>query len=402
LALFQRNFRVLVVGWVVINFVQSIPKTYFSLYVDWLGGTAIQLAIIGSSSTVVTAVVFLLGGYLADIVGRRRIIIVCSLGIAVSSILYVVASSWEYVLVGALLNSVFLIHQPALESLTADSFHPKTRGFKYSVMTLIMNVVAIPSPLIAGYLLEQMGVVEGVRVGYLIVMGGWVIVLFARLKLQETLRVHESSMRWQEVLGMVPHAIRESIRVWTQVPSSMRYLFMTQCLGIMFAGIYGTYLILYSLDILAISRIEWAILSSLMFLVSVVVALPLGKLVDRFGRKTPLTLSWILNTVSTLLLLDGDFPRLIVSFIIFGLATALYTTAEPALLADLVPSALRGKVIGSQSFVTRLLSAAGLLVSGFLYEHVSPHLPFILYIAVTLPNIFIVYFLIREPMKREQ
>jgi MFS family permease len=168
----------------------------------------------------------------------------------------------------------------------------------------------------------------------------------------------------------------------------------------MFSGIFTYYLILYALDILAISRSEWALLSSLMFLVSVIASLPLGRIIDAIGKKTPLVLSWIFNTASMLLLFHGDFPRLILSFVLYGIANALFASS-PALRADLVPREFRGKIMGSQNFMGMLLNSVGILISGFLYDRVSPHIPFILYTIVTLPNIFLTWFFIHEPHKKE-
>jgi MFS family permease len=101
-------------------------------------------------------------------------------------------------------------------------------------------------------------------------------------------------------------------------------------------------------------------------------------------------------------LFNGDFPRLILSFTLYGVSYALVNSAAPALRADLVPRDLRGKVIGSQSFMNMLLSATGLLISGVLYEFISPHFPFLLYTVITFPNIFLTWFLIQEPVIREK
>jgi MFS family permease len=401
LSLLQGNYLILVLGVSIIYFVQTIPNTYFSLYVNALGGTALHIALIGSASTLITAVVMIFGGFFADHYGRRRIIILSSFGIALTYVLYAVASTWEILLVGVIINSALLIHQPALDSLTADSIAPSNRGLGFSLLTLVANLAMIPAPLLAGYLLEQSSGVDGFRLGYAIVVGGWTCVVLARLRLSETNRPRPQTAHWSETLGLLSQVLTGSIRVWKEVPSSMRYLFLSQSFESLFSGIFTYYLVLYGVDVLGISRVEFGVLSSIMFLVSVVSSLPIGKLIDVVGRKKPLMLSWILITTSMLFLIGGDVIRLVVSFIVYGFGSAMLNTAFPSLRADLVPRELRGKVIGSHRFMTMLLMSIGLIISGFLYDKVSPHLPFILYTLFTIPNSILIYFFVEDPQQRE-
>ncbi len=49
-----------------------------------------------------------------------------------------------------------------------------------------------------------------------------------------------------------------------------------------------------------------------------------------------------------------------------------------------------------------LIITLGMLVGGFVYEDVSPQLPFLIPIVFTVPEILMILFLELEPKKREE
>jgi len=67
-----------------------------------------------------------------------------------------------------------------------------------------------------------------------------------------------------------------------------------------------------------------------------------------------------------------------------------------------VPQELRGKEAGCSYFIIFVLMALGGLSGGFLYQNVSPTLPFILTFVATIPCALVTLFFIHEPKQKEK
>jgi MFS family permease len=96
----------------------------------------------------------------------------------------------------------------------------------------------------------------------------------------------------------------------------------------------------------------------------------------------------------------GDFTKLIVFFTLSGICNSMFV-AYQSMEADLVPREHRGKVIGFTQFFEYILASIGQLLGGYLYERISLQLPFLLFLASTVPCAILTLLLIHEPEKRE-
>jgi predicted MFS family arabinose efflux permease len=89
-----------------------------------------------------------------------------------------------------------------------------------------------------------------------------------------------------------------------------------------------------------------------------------------------------------------------IAMILFGLGSLLFGTGLLALSADLVSTENRGKVSGFTNFTSYITSGIGMLLGNYLYVSLFPQLPFFIAIALMLPALAIVLFLVHEPAKR--
>ncbi|MCJ7759884.1 MFS transporter [Candidatus Bathyarchaeota archaeon] len=157
------NYRVLVVSWIIMDLATEMPTPNFQYYVQALGGTGLELGIIGLANFLCLALVAFPGGYLADKYGRRQLITTMTFGLALSFLLFAFAGSWHLVLVGTIMNSLCLIYQPALFAMVQDSVPVERRGMGSTIMQLIYGVFNTPGPIIAGFLLLQFGLITSMN-----------------------------------------------------------------------------------------------------------------------------------------------------------------------------------------------------------------------------------------------
>ncbi|MEM2914943.1 MAG: MFS transporter, partial [Candidatus Bathyarchaeia archaeon] len=213
------NYRTLIISWIIMDLAMEMPSPNFQYYVQALGGTGIELGIIGLANFLALAVVAFPGGYLADKYGRRWLITTMTFAMSLSLLFFALAPSWHFILIGTIVNSLCLIYQPALFAMVQDSLPPERRGMGSSIMHLIHGTFNTPGPIIAGFLLLKFGLVTSMRIIYLLMTALFLIAAVWRLRLKETLTNGEP-IRFRYFVSLYPKATRESFNVWKVVPRS--------------------------------------------------------------------------------------------------------------------------------------------------------------------------------------
>jgi MFS family permease len=396
------NYLILLLSWALMNFAAAIPETYYSLYVLALGGTEVVIGLIGFISSIMLALIQFPGGYLADKHGRRWLIVAMTFGVAATYLVYGLAPSWHFILVAAVLQSFFLIYQPALLAMTADSIPSDKRGTGFSIQTILTNTTRMLGPVVAGVLFLAVGMISTVRIGYSVTFVLFLVAAILRIRLKETLKDRAGRPSIREVLISYPRSVKESILIWRSLPRSMFYLFLVSALLQSVATMCSPFFVVYATRMLAITGFEWAFLLSFIVAVRMLAALPSGKIIDRFGRRIPMAFSLLLFCPSMLLFAYGDFHRLVVSLFMFGVGESMWGIAQSSLQADLVPREHRGKTIGCIQFATYVLAGVGQLIGGIVYRYVSPRLPFLLFAVLSILLAAFTMRFIHEPEKREE
>jgi MFS family permease len=409
---FGGNYLILVISWIFMDFANEIPGTYYSDYVIQLGGSPTILGAIMLGSLLALASVQFLGGYLADKYGRRWLVSSLTFGVAISFIFYAAAPSWQFILIGAIIQNLCLLYQPALIAMMADSLPPEKRGMGFSILNLIMSVSTTPGPAIALLLVAVYGSIMGMRVAYTIVIILYLAAATVRLKLKESMKNPEK-IDLTEALRSYPKALKEGIHVWKVVPRSTLFLFFSELIMRFSSALTQMLLLVYAFYVLQIggatnpsalqlARIRWGYVMIALFVCMIILSFPVGKFLDKVGRKIPLIISNLLMIPAVLLFIFGNYSTLFISMPLFGFSMLLGFSSYQTLLADLVPQAQRGKVTGSMNFFSNVFMALGGAIGGLLYDNVSPTLPFLLMAALAIPSVLLILFYVHEPKPEER
>jgi len=397
----QGNYLILVLSWVLMDLAAEMPTPNYQFYVQALGGTGLALGIIGFTSFMALAAVQFPGGFLADRYGRKWLVSTMTFGLAISFLFYALAPSWHFILLGVVIQNLCLIYQPALFAMVSDSLPPERRGMGFSIIMLINSVVTTPGPIFAGLLFLHFGLENSMRIVYLIMTALYLSAAVMRLRLKETM-TNGDPIEFKEFVSSYPRAIRESFDVWKTMPKSMFWLFITQVLAFLGLAFIQVINALYARDVLLIPESQWWLVFIPLFISMILLSFPIGKIVDKVGRKTPLLLSSLALAPAALLFIYGDFARVLIAMPLLGLGQLLAMSAASALQTDLVPQEKRGKVIGFTNFVSYIFMGFGMLLGNYLYASVLPQLPFLLLLVLLIPQFLITVFLIAEPKKREK
>jgi len=397
------NFLILTASWMIMYFAQPIPATYASLYYISLGANAFLLSVIGFAGSMAIAVVQFPGGYLADKHGRRRLIVVMSYALALCTFFFIFAPNWQVIVLGMILQNLCLIYGPAIMAMLLDSLPPKSRGTGYNLQSVLTNLVLLPAPLIAQYLIVRFNFDTGMRVAYVIVLIAYLATATLRLRLKETLSPsgENGHLEILEAFREYPESVKQSLSVWSKVPRSAYYLFLSS------TGINGlvvacqAYFVVYAISILKITEAQWAIVTAFMYLSIAIPILLAGLRMDVVGRKRFLILGYLLYIPAMLLFVIANYYLALLAFFFYGLGNMLQANSYQVLLGDLVPRRLRGTVTGCMQFFMYVVQAFLQLLVGFLYVYVSPQLPFLLLAAAAVPLCLLVVYRVSEPTVKE-
>jgi MFS family permease len=403
------NFLILMVTWTLMYSTQPIPDTYSSLYYVSLGASPFLLSVMFFLGSLAIAFVQFPGGYLADKNGRRWLIATMSFGLALGYLFFILAPSWEFIVLGMVLQNFCMLYTPALMAMMLDSLEPAKRGTGLNFQSVLMSLISLPAPLIAAVLVLVDGEYVapqsnfGMRIAFTIVLFAYLAAAFIRLKLKETLPLNGNNVR-PNVVGAFrnyPRVIRESWQVWSRVPKSAFYLFLTT-IGInsLVAGCQ-IFFVIYATEILKITGAQYAVVMAFMYLSIAIPAVLAGFRMDVGSRKRYLVLGYVLYIPAMLLFVVADFYLLLAAFFMFGLGNMLRVNTSQVLLGDLVPREMRGKAVGFLHFFLYLAQALAYLLVGALYSYVAPWLPFVLLAIAAVPFGIVTMLKVSDPKIKE-
>src|SRR4030042_3549803 len=397
------NYAVMITSWIMIDFAMELPATYYGLYVLGLGATETILGAIGLAQFLALASMQFPGGYLADKYGRKWLISTMTFGVALSFIFFAVAPSWHFILIGAVLMSIFnSTYQPALNAMVSCALPPERRGMGFSIVMLIASASTTPSPVVAGLLRARFGLIDGMRIAYGIVVALFLIAAFFRLFFLKETVVSASKPHIKEIFQSYPTALKESFGVWKKVPKSMLYLFLSFSIAIFGFSSTSLFTVIYATRVLLIDEVMWAFVIAIVPVTTIILAIPVGKFVDKFKRKIPILASTLIFGLAMWVFVNGDLEKVAVSLALLGAGQVMMNASFGALQADLTPKELRGRVNGFINFANFIIMAAGSLLGGYLYEHVSPQAPFVVAIVAVVPSFLLTLALVKEPKTREE
>ena len=402
-AVLRGNFLLITLTWIIMFAAQPIPDTYASLFYIHLGADTFLISVMGFAGSIAVALVQFPGGYLADKHGRRWLIVSMTFGLALGSLFFIFAPSWQFILIGLLIQNICSIYGPALMAMVIDSLPPESRGTGFSFQSVITTIVLLPAPLIAQYLVVTFNFDIGMRIAYTITALAYFSVATIRLRLKETLPPAESKR--PSIIGLLrkyPQTVRDGICVWSKIPKSAFNLFVSIIIINGLVVSCQLYFVVYATSVLSISLEQWAIVVAFRYLSIAIPGILAGLSMDVFGRKRFLILGYLLFFPGMLLFINADFNVLLLSFFFFGLGNLLQLNSYNVLMGDLVPRTLRGTVTGCLQFFMFIMQAVLQVLVGILYAFVSPQLPFLLLATTSIPLSIFVYLKVQEPKDKEK
>jgi MFS family permease len=106
----------------------NMTGPFWGLYVLYLGGTPFHIGLISAVSAILSLPTSLIGGHLADILSRKKLVYGLQFAVALNGIIYILAPSWEWLLIARSIESIVSgLRNPAFSAFLADSTKPERR-----------------------------------------------------------------------------------------------------------------------------------------------------------------------------------------------------------------------------------------------------------------------------------
>lgn len=415
------NILVLTVTQALGMFCRSMAFPYTSLYILSLGGAPEQVGLINAISPLAGLIVFPLAGYLTDRAGRVRLIALAGYLSAGITLLYVFARGWQAIALARLLQGLMVFQFPASSAIIADSLSPDSRGRGIATMSTIGSAVAIVAPYLAGTLLDARGVGTGMRILYGVMAGYNLLSATIHLRyLKETSEPRGHELPANGPLDLLRHVYAGVPATLRQLPRSLKALAGVLTLGFVANGIAGSFWVVYAQEEIGLSSSRWGLILLIETSLRCLMYVPAGIVVDRWGRVRCIAASLflLLLAIPSFVLFGGFIPALLTRA---GVATAdaFFITACSALMADLVPRDIRGRVMAALGRGTVLLGAASggtggpgvgfvitvplmlaSLAGGYLYNAWPPAPWFAVSVALAI-SLLLVLLYVRDPQVAE-
>ncbi len=362
--------NVWVLSWVSLFNDTATEMSYWLLpqfLVSVLGAGPAAFGLIEGAAETVASFGRLLSGVLSDRWRRRKPLLAAGYTLAnVVKPLLGVAQSWGQVFWIRLVDRAAKGFRAApRDALLADSVAPGQHGAAFGLRQAMDSAGAIAGPLAALLLLPAFG--GKVR---------WIFVLAALPGLASIL------LAWAAVREVRPAFV---VAGWRARPAgesafaSPRLLIMLLAVGLFALGNSSDLFLILRAENLGV-RAAFAPLLGLIFnLVYTVLSWPAGRLSDRLPKRSLVTVGYLIyaGVYAAFALVRGPRAAWFL-FAIYGIYYALTEGVLKAWVADLVPSAARGRVFGVVNWVVGVMAFPASVLAGWLWQHYAPSTPFLL------------------------
>jgi MFS family permease len=367
--------------------VQSLGIMLWSGYLpkvlEALGAGGPAIGAFATAGALLGVVFSYAGGLLSDRLGRGRVMVLASLLTASGCLVYMVAPVWWAFFPGVVLTTAAgTFGFMGGLALTGASVRSGRRGISIATRTIIGMVPGMVGPPLGGVLIWWLGLVRGVRVALL----GTVLLALAAAWLQR--RYYRFAHVPAREKADDPAPVR------TAMSPALRSLLVADCLLRFGSGMSATFVVLYVLNVLGATEVEFGFLMSLATLTAAVFVLPVSKLSDRFGpgsRRPVVAATYFFFTAFPLALAAIPSARWLAPvFVVSGLRH-VGEPARKALIIDLSEAPDRGRLIGAYHSVRGAVTFPAALAGGILWEWL-PSAPFI--VGACISSVGLVWFVV--------
>ncbi len=155
----SRDLRYLFLSILLFSFGTGMYSNIWPAYVRSLGADPVSFGLLTSVGWMAATAAALPGGYLADRLDRRWIMLATWWLAVPGPLVYIWAHTWQGLLPGVFLISLSYMGNPALQAYIVDRASPENLSYTFSLVYASVPLGMVLAPITGGYLSERYGMV---------------------------------------------------------------------------------------------------------------------------------------------------------------------------------------------------------------------------------------------------
>jgi len=375
----QRDWVVTVVRTSLDRLAYQMVFPYLSLYIIALGATATQLGLVNALGMLVAGLAGPFTGWLIDRHGPRTFYLAGIALLAVAYLTYALAQSWPITILAMMaywLGYSVSGHSCATICGNCLANQDRATGMTFCE-TVAAGLLGIVGPILGAVIVMSSGTVDAAAIRPLFVLA-FVITVGSFLFILTQL----SGQRWG-ARGTGRAVFRDLGEVLSEGRYLKRWLAIA-AIGQLPVGMVFAFSSVYAHEVKGADALVLGGMATAAAVGSIALAVPLGRIADRVGRKRVLYVTIPLFSLSCIVLIWAPGP---VALLAAGALQSFYYIGGPiaaAMERELVPAAHMGRWIGIARVVKMLVSATLVLVAGAIWDRVGPEYVFLAFVAIDL------------------
>ena len=383
------------------NIAGAMTWPFYALYVLELGGRHIDIGLISAVGAVTRIVPTLFGGYLADTLGRKKILYSMSFMLALNTLMFAYAPDYRFLFLASILEALFSgLRDPAFQSILADSSTPDNRAMTMALWQVVPSLFGLLSPYAIGLVIDARGILPAMRFAYTLTFLLATVASFLRYRyIEETLengkgvnRSPKAAVR--EILSDFAETIRNLPKaLWTFLVIDFVFTFAW--------AVAEPYFVTYAKEEVGVLASQWGAITVIVMIVRLVLMPPLARASDKHGRMKFIIPTMFLWPVSFFLFaVAGNYQGIMTARLLLAVAGCIGDPAWEAIFYDYSPKEHRGRFTAIAQVSWSLIWGAGNVVGGALYQGYSKSFVFYLSVGLFVVGAVAAVLKLQEPEKR--
>ena len=400
----NRNVVAITLSQTLFMFTAFLWWPYRSLFIQELGASKIDLGLIATVETVASLIFQFPGGILADKYGRRKLIILGSVLRLTSPVAFLMASHWTHIIPATIISSAAMLGMPARMALIAESIPSNKRSSGLAVYSTVTSIPMIITSLMGGVIVDYFGVIQGVQ--YILYASAF----SALISIFMSYRFISETMDRKRPSGKEEKSMFNQFKSYANMPRQVWIMTLIAALSMFSARTVMSFMVLYGVEEVGLTTTEWGLIGTGVSLITTLLTTPAGMLAERVSRKKMILAS---RSISSLATLGFTFSQNVwhmaatrgLGGIGMGLGGAMWGPMGgpvwQSIVADLTPPGERARMMGMMGTIGSLISTPASYFGGYMYDYVSPKIPFQFSFVLDLVGSTIFMFFLKEPEKEK-
>jgi MFS family permease len=376
----QQDWKVTVLRTSLDKFAYQMLFPYLSIYIVSLGASGTQLGLVNSIGMIAAGAVSLLVGWFIDRTGPKKIYLFGICMLAVSYFTYAMATGWQITLFAML--SYWLgdtVSKQSCATVCGNCLLNQDRATGMTICeTVAAGLLGMAGPMLAAWVVTSFGGVnrEGIRPLFFIALAISIATLFL-------VHTRLSNRKWSSSSGNQQRFFSSFYSVMQEGRYLKRWLLLA-AIGYLPLGMIFPFSQVFANEMKGASGFVLGAMVTGASLTSIVLAIPLGRLADRVGRKRVLYSTMPLFWASNVILIWASGPLWL---ILAGVLQGFFWIGAPiasAMERELVPADRMGRWLGIARCFRMLFIAAMAFLAGLIWDKIGPQYVFLTFIGLEL------------------